>query len=281
MKKIAVMLALLLAFSCLSGCLARRVGHRKTETGVPDTVPATTAPTAAEEIERLPDFTVRTVDGGTFTLSEALKDHELVLINLFATWCGPCAMEFPYLQEAWSQNEDRVAVIALSVESEDTEEVLRAYAEERELTFPIGREEGTDLRRFVTEGIPTTVLVDRTGKVAAVEIGAKTSTGEFLKLFDGFSGEDYDPSVCTYTVILYDRYTYDEIPGAVVNFCTDTVCTPITTDENGAAVFTGAPARYHVQIVGLPEGCSAGEAADFTTEPYGQTFWIPVEGTGR
>ena len=36
------------------------------------------------------DFTVTDIDGNTFTLSEALKDHEAVLINFWASWCGPC-----------------------------------------------------------------------------------------------------------------------------------------------------------------------------------------------
>ena len=71
---------------------------------------------AAGSETKLNDFTVKTIEGKTFTLSESLKDHDLVLINLWATWCPPCKAEFPFLQEAWSRNKDRVAVIALSVE---------------------------------------------------------------------------------------------------------------------------------------------------------------------
>ena len=83
---------------------------------------------AAEEEAEFPfgqpfeDFTVETIDGGSFTLSEALKDKDLVLINLWATWCGPCRMEFPYMQQAYEQYSDRIAIIALSVEPEDTVE---------------------------------------------------------------------------------------------------------------------------------------------------------------
>ena len=48
-----------------------------------------------------PDFTVTDTDGNTFTLSEALKDHDAVLINFWASWCGPCRIEFPYLRDVW------------------------------------------------------------------------------------------------------------------------------------------------------------------------------------
>lgn len=51
----------------------------------------------------MPDFTVSTLDGGTFTLSDALKEKDAVLVNFWATWCGPCAFEFPYLEEAYEQ----------------------------------------------------------------------------------------------------------------------------------------------------------------------------------
>ena len=45
----------------------------------------------------LPDFTVTDSEGKTFTLSEALKEHEAVVITIWATWCGPCEREFPLL----------------------------------------------------------------------------------------------------------------------------------------------------------------------------------------
>lgn len=113
------------------------------------------------------------IDGSTFTLSEALKDHELVLINLFFTGCPPCRMEFPFLQEAWEQNSDRVAVIALSPDPTDSDAALTAYARELGLGFPIAREDGTGLyERYVTVGFPTSMLIDRSGKVAMVDCGA-------------------------------------------------------------------------------------------------------------
>ena len=285
MKQLCMLLCLLILVSALAGCAEKKpaetpagttaspVETKSMETAAPDTIAPETTASVSEAII-LPDFSVKTADGSTFRLSEALKDHELVMINLFATWCGPCRKEFPYMQEALAQRSDQVAAVILSIEPEDTEEVLRQYADEMKLTIPVGREEGTDLVRFVDAGIPTSILVDRSGRVTSVEVGAKTSVQEFLDWFDGYSGEDYDPNLCTWTVCAYGSNNR-MIPGVIFNFCTDTTCTPVTTDETGVAVFSGPPARYHVEIIGMPEGLKPQGRTEFFTEPYAQTFWVP------
>lgn len=61
----------------------------------------------------LEDFSVKTIDKSTFTLSETLKEKDLVMINLWASWCGPCEMEFPAIEKAYEEYKDRVAVLAL------------------------------------------------------------------------------------------------------------------------------------------------------------------------
>ncbi len=301
MRRLCILLALLLLLGSLAGCAsgaapkqpdgAQREDVPEEDTSVPEEPdtdvpepeggesagpgPGETAPVPAPEAIVLQDFTVETVDGGTFTLSEAMKDHELVLINLFATWCGPCRMEFPYMQEALDQRSGSVAAVVLSVDPGDTGDMLRDYVQETGLTLPVASGAGLDVADYAAEAIPTTLLVDRTGRLAGVEVGAKTSAQEFLDLFDGFTGEDYDPGTAVYTVYVYDIATQQMIPGAVVNFCTDTACTPVTADGDGAAVFTGPPARYHVQIISVPEGMQPYYGDEFTTEPYGQTFYVP------
>ncbi|MBQ6595641.1 MAG: redoxin domain-containing protein [Clostridia bacterium] len=140
----------------------------------------------------MPDFTVTTLEGGTFTLSEALRTKRAVLINLWATWCGPCEYEFPYLEQAYEAYADQVAVIALSVEPGDTPEVLKEYAESHGLTFDIGSDTGVGLADlFMVRGIPTTVLVDRFGNVALVEVGSQTSEKPFMNAFGKLTADGY------------------------------------------------------------------------------------------
>lgn len=140
----------------------------------------------------LADFTVQTIDGGTFTLSEALREKDMVLINLWASWCGPCEMEFPYLEEVYERHSDRAAVIALSIERSDTPERLAEYAEAHGLTFSLGSDSGIGLGDyFGAYTIPTTVVVDRFGYVALVETGAQTSAAAFEGLFRYFLDDGY------------------------------------------------------------------------------------------
>ena len=146
--------------------------------------------------ETLPDFTVTTIDGGTFTLSEALKEKDMVMINLWATWCGPCEMEFPYMEEAYEQYSDKVEIVALSVEPEDTVEVLQDYVDAHGMTFPVGSDTGIGLGDiFANQGIPTTLVVDRFGVITFIEVGSQPSAGSFTRVFDAFIGDDYTESV--------------------------------------------------------------------------------------
>lgn len=174
-----VLLALLLALTmCLSPVSALAADETGTELG-----------------DVLEDFSFTTYDGQEHTLSETLREKDMVLINLWATWCGPCEMEFPYMEEAYEQYQDRIEIFALSVEPEDDDEVLADYVEEHGMTFPVGRDAAGLGDIFVTEGIPTSLVVDRFGVICAMEVGSQTDASCFTKLFDTYVGEDYAESI--------------------------------------------------------------------------------------
>ena len=139
-----------------------------------------------------PDFSVTDTDGNTFTLSEALKDHQAVLINFWATWCGPCRREFPFLNEAYEKYRDRVAFIALSTEPKDTQEQIAAYRKENGIAFPMGRDEGMKLYRLTSAtGIPATLVVDRFGNASFFHAGAFHTAKEAELVLDAFLGDGY------------------------------------------------------------------------------------------
>lgn len=145
--------------------------------------------------DQIQDFTFTTYQGEQFSLYEILAEKEAVLINVWATWCGPCRNEFPYLQEAYEQYQDRVEVIALSCEPSDTPKVLSEFAEKYGLTFKIGQDPVGFLTALRTSSIPTSLMIDRYGTICFVESGAMPDADSFIRLFDAFLGDDYTESV--------------------------------------------------------------------------------------
>lgn len=140
-----------------------------------------------------PDFTVTDTDGNTFTLSEALKDHEAVLINFWATWCGPCKKEFPFLNEAYEKYRDRVAFIALSADpAKDSLEDIAEYRRENGLAFPMGRDEDKEKYHYVgAKSLPSTVIVDRFGNAAFFHQGIFKDAQAVERVLDRFLGGSY------------------------------------------------------------------------------------------
>ena len=156
---------------------------------------------AADEAEFLgkpfPDFSVTDTEGNTFTLSEQLKDHEAVLINFWATWCGPCRTEFLYLQETREKYGDRVAFIALSPYSGDSMEKVAAYREEYGFTIPMGIDAGGELYNYTGLTVyPGTIIVDRFGHAVFCRTGAFMNAAEIGRVLDFFTGDNYtEPAV--------------------------------------------------------------------------------------
>ncbi len=140
----------------------------------------------------MPDFTVTTITGETFSLSETLTRRQAVLVNFWATWCGPCEREFPFMQQAYERYQDQVEIIAISGEPNDTNEKLSAYAASHGMTFKVARDGDAGMyARFVTTGIPTSVLVDRFGNVVLISVGSQPSADPFLNAFELLTADDY------------------------------------------------------------------------------------------
>jgi len=78
---------------------------------------------------KAPDFQLGLFDGSTFTLSDALKSGKPVVVNFWASWCGPCADEAPLLQDAARRNSDRFTFVGIDVQDQDADALafMRKY----------------------------------------------------------------------------------------------------------------------------------------------------------
>ena len=202
-KYISVLLILTLALSVFSACGKQAVdgATEASPTQPQETVETQTPSEPADSAgyyqigDKIEDFTITTYDGREISLYKVLEEKEMVLLNLWATWCGPCASEFPAMQEAYAQYQDKVEIIALSVEPTDSNEVLTDYVQEKGMTFCVARDTAGLGSRISYSGIPTSIVVDRFGTICLIEEGAVPDMAVFTNLFAFYTAEDYAESV--------------------------------------------------------------------------------------
>ncbi len=135
------------------------------------------------------DFTVTDTKGGKFTLSEVLKEKELVVLNFWYTTCSWCLTEFPVMDEVYKEYSDDVAIIAL--DPLDGEDAVKSFANDMSLSFPLASCAGSWSTAFDIQGYPTSVFIDRYGTICLIEAGAITSRRPFINVFDHFTNPEY------------------------------------------------------------------------------------------
>lgn len=119
--------------------------------------------------EPAPDFALKSASGENLRLSEYRGD--VVMINFWATWCGPCRQEMPLLDALYDRYQ-RVGFRLLGVNIDDDRQQAMQMVEELDVSFPVLFDaEKAVSKRYEVEAMPVTVLVDRSGTVRYVHHG--------------------------------------------------------------------------------------------------------------
>ena len=142
------------------------------------------------------DFSVTTPDGTTVTLSEILKEKKMVMLNFWFSTCGPCASEFPYMEEAYQLYKDNMEIIAMSPSFYDDNASVSAYQKSMGLSFPMAVCNDNWPGAFGITGYPTSIVVDRYGVICLIEVGGVTSLSPFDSTFKHFTADDYQQRLC-------------------------------------------------------------------------------------
>ena len=140
------------------------------------------------------DITVTTVNDETVVLSEVLQEKDMVMLNFWATWCGPCMNEFPYMSEAYNAYKDDIEIIAFEVEASNSKENIESYRQYYGWQFKVAQGVTSWVYAFnpnVT--IPTSVIIDRYGIIREIHVGSITSVEGFTSIFDSYIGDNYQP----------------------------------------------------------------------------------------
>ncbi|MGH7544962.1 MAG: peroxiredoxin family protein, partial [Gemmatimonadota bacterium] len=112
-----------------------------------------------------PAYAARALDGDTVHLAD-LRGRP-VLLNVWATWCGPCRVEMPSIQRLYDAYRDRgFVVLAVSVDAAHAEPAIRDFVEEYGLTFPVLHDPESRVSEvFRTRGVPETLVLDAAGTI--------------------------------------------------------------------------------------------------------------------
>ena len=125
-----------------------------------------------EQASRYKDFTGTLLGGGELTLSD--YEGKVILLNFWATWCGPCVGEMPAFPKLLEKYGDDLAVIAVDLQ-EDAETVADFIAENN-YEFPVVLDtDGTIGDLYPTDGIPYTIIIAPDGTISATSLGADTA----------------------------------------------------------------------------------------------------------
>jgi peroxiredoxin len=115
-----------------------------------------------------PDFTLETVEGETIHLAD-LRGN-VVILNFWATWCAPCRLEMPDLQERADRFPDGLSV--LGIDFAETAEEVAAFRDEVGIDFPLLLDPQADVQRlYRVLGYPTTFFVDEQGTIRFQHVG--------------------------------------------------------------------------------------------------------------
>lgn len=114
------------------------------------------------------DWSYSTLDGETTPFSQ--HKGNVIFLNFWATWCGPCKAEMPQIQALYDEMQN--AGISFLLISDEKKETLNAFLKTNNYALPVYQADQTVFQKFGVEAIPTTFIIDKNGRIIFKHVGA-------------------------------------------------------------------------------------------------------------
>jgi cytochrome c biogenesis protein CcmG/thiol:disulfide interchange protein DsbE len=169
----------LIGILVVSGC-GGRGETAKEETPPEGTIQAEQSSDVGTTVGKLPPpFALPDLAGNEVKLSDYVG--KIVILDLWATWCPPCRQEIPFLVELFEQNKDDGLVVVGIGLDDGGAGILRPFVEQQGITYTVlvgNRQVG---QTYQLQGIPTTFILDRNGRIAKKHLGFSPADAEVIR----------------------------------------------------------------------------------------------------
>jgi len=164
MKRSAIPIAAAVLSLALVALLVYGITSRGGDNTISEEIQQGKNPTAPGATMELPNL-----DGGGKTSLASLRG-KVVILNFWASWCGPCKDEAPLLESAWNRYKDQ-GVVVLGVDAQDFDVDAQRFVDRAGITYPVVRDKhGSTLGHYGVTGFPETWFIDAQGRIVGEHV---------------------------------------------------------------------------------------------------------------
>ncbi len=141
------------------------------------------APKCPDLDEAAPDFTLKNYEGQNINLSDF--KGKTIILNFWATWCGPCRLEMPFFQELYEKRSDD-GLIILAVDVMEDASKVEKFVSDLKITFPVLLDTKANVSEqyCLPQALPATLFIDKEGIIRAGKVGAFLNEQEIVDILD-------------------------------------------------------------------------------------------------